>query len=367
MIPRFALAILLGLHGLIHLMGFASAFGLARIEAMPLVSRAAGVLWLNGALLFAVAAVLLARDVELWWIAGLLAIVQSQGLISGAWREAKFGTIANLIALIAIMPGVARAVPGSLSRQFAAAVRSGVADPRPGITVTDADLTHLPAIVQQYLRRADVIGHEPAWSTRAVFDGRIRNGTNSAWMPMKVEQYNFFPRGVRAFHIASSLHGIPFEGLHLFDRSGATMRIRVASILNVVEASGPEMDVSETVTVFNDMCLLAPSTLIDRSISWETLDSNSVRATFTQRGIAIRAVLRFSDDGDLVDFESEDRYQTADGRSYVRYPWSTPVRDYAIVDGRRIWTTGEANWKMPSGAFTYGEFHLLSLEVNPRR
>jgi len=185
-------------------------------------------------------------------------------------------------------------------------------------------------------------------------------------MPMTVEQYNFFASGVRAFRIESSLHGVPFEGVHLFDRSGATMKVRLASTVPVADAAGAEMDQSETVTLFNDMCLLAPSTLVDSRIAWEPLDSLAVRAAFTHRGITIRAVLRFDETGDLVGFESGDRYQTADGRTYARYPWKTPVRDYRDFDGRRIWTRGEATWMMPDGPFTYGEFHLKSIEYNPK-
>lgn len=40
------------------------------------------------------------------------------------------------------------------------------------------------------------------------------------------------------------------------------------------------MDKTETVTLFNDMCLMAPATLIDRRIQWQEIDRNSVKATF---------------------------------------------------------------------------------------
>ena len=52
-------------------------------------------------------------------------------------------------------------------------------------------------------------------------------------------------------------------------------------MLEAVDAAGPKMDQSETVTFFNDMCVLAPATLIDRSIHWQTVDEHSVDATFT--------------------------------------------------------------------------------------
>jgi hypothetical protein len=362
---RFFFSGLLLLHGLIHLMGFASAFGYARIDGMPELTRAAGALWLIAALLFIATSFQFAEKFESWWLAALVAAVLSQGLIVGAWKEAKFGTVVNLIALVAVAPGLARALPDSPTKQYALAVREGLASHNLDLTLTEAQIAHLPALVQEYLRRVGAIGRNSVSSTRAVFEGRIRNGVEQEWMPMAVEQYNFFATGVRAFHIDSSLHGIPFEGLHLFDRTGASMKVRVASTVPVAEAAGPEMNQSETVTLFNDMCLLAPSTLIDSRIAWDPLDALSVRAAFTYRGITIRAILRFDEAGDLVDFESEDRYQTTNGRTYARYPWRTPVRDYRDFGGRRIWTQGEAIWIMPTGPFSYGEFRLKTIEYNP--
>lgn len=39
----------------------------------------------------------------------------------------------------------------------------------------------------------------------------------------------------------------------------------------------------------NDMCLLAPSTLIDPSIAWEAVDATTARARFTYKDQMIAA------------------------------------------------------------------------------
>ena len=49
----------------------------------------------------------------------------------------------------------------------------------------------------------------------------------------------------------------------------ATMRVKVASALTIVDAKGTEMDEAETVTLFNDLCVFAPGALIDRRIQWQ--------------------------------------------------------------------------------------------------
>ncbi|HLK38255.1 MAG TPA: DUF6544 family protein [Polyangiaceae bacterium] len=70
----------------------------------------------------------------------------------------------------------------------------------------------------------------------------------------------------------------------------------------VVDASGSEMTRSETVTLFNDLCLLAPASLLSKSITWESLDEPRVRGSFTNAGNTVRAELSFDAAGDLVCF-----------------------------------------------------------------
>jgi hypothetical protein len=38
---------------------------------------------------------------------------------------------------------------------------------------------------------------------------------------------------------------------------------------------------------------------------------------------------------------SQDRYLSMDGKTYLNYPWSTPVREYRDFDGRRIAAVGD--------------------------
>ena len=70
-------------------------------------------------------------------------------------------------------------------------------------------------------------------------------------------------------------------------------QIKLASLIPVVNAYGEIMTKGETVTLFNDMCVLAPGTLIAKSIQWETIDPLTVKATFTNQGYTISALSVF--------------------------------------------------------------------------
>jgi hypothetical protein len=164
------------------------------------------------------------------------------------------------------------------------------------------------------------------------------------------------------------MFGLPMEGLHLLRDGKATMRIKAASLVQVVDARGPKMDQGETVTFFNDICLLAPARLVDReSVRWEPSGPPQVRARFTHRGVTIGALLSFGESGQLTDFRSEDRFMSADGKTYASHPWSTPVRDYRSFEGRMVPSGGEAVWHTPEGELSYAKFTLAEIEYNLRQ
>lgn len=367
---KHAFALLLAAHGAIHLLGFAKGFGLAPVAQLKEpISRPAGALWLVAALLFLATAALLYAAPGQWWLAAAPAVVLSQALVFRAWTDARFGTVANAIVLVPLAVALLQRAPWSLRAEFdrAVAARPPAAVAGPSDAVTAAELAHLPAAVRRYLERAGAVGRPHVRGFEARFSGRLRNGTGSPWMEIEAEQRTTLDPPTRLFFVAAARAGIPFHAYHLLTGEGATMRVRVAGLVQVVDARGPEMDRSEAVTFFNDLCFLAPGALVDAPVRWEELDPRTVRGTFTLGRESVQATLTFDEAGDLVGFTSPDRSMSADGRVFERHPWSTPFRDHAVFEGGRLARRGQATWSLPTGDFTYGEFVLESLRTDPAR
>ena len=227
------------------------------------------------------------------------------------------------------------------------------------------DIRHLPELVQKYLRYVGAIGKPKIQNVRIVFDGSMKRNLKSNWMPIASRQYNFMDEPSRFFYIRAKMFGIPFDGLHVYAGNTATMQIKVASMFQVVDAKGDKMNHGETVTVLNDMCFMAPAALISKNIQWETIDSLKVKARYTNDKITVSAVLTFNEKGELVDFISGDRYYCEDGKTYLSYPWSTPISNYSEIDGRKVPTHGETVWHIPDiGEFCYGKFDLKEIAYN---
>ncbi len=360
---KTALVLLLVIHGLIHLLGVAKGFGLAEVAQLKMpVGRGGAVLWLLATLaLLATAGMRLWAPAH-WWMVGVGAVVISQVAIVTSWGDAKFGSLANVLVSVALVVAVVDLRSGSLRSRYRQDVRA--IPPATSTPMTDGELSKLPAPVQKYLRRVGVVGRPHVRDLRVRLRGQLRNGRDSGWMKVDIEQHSSFGEvPTRFFFLEGSMFGVPFDGYHRFVVPTATMEIRILGLFPIVEGRGPQMDRSETVTLLNDMCLLAPATLVDADIEWRVVDERRVDATFHQ----IKAELYFDAEGDLVDFASNDRLMSADGKTFASYRWSTPIRDYRDFGGARLAAYGEAIWALPDGPFPYARFDLDQVAYNVAR
>lgn len=355
-------------HGAIHVMGFAKAFGLAELPQLTQpVSRAMGITWLAASLAMFATGVLYVRESQLWWAIGFAAVVISQLVILSAWSDARFGTVANVLVLMGVFYGFASLGPLSFRAEYRRAVEERIPATISLPVITEADLEPLPESVQRYLRIVGVVGQPRIHHFRAEWRGRIRTTADDPWMEFTAEQYNFPDEPARFFLMDATRSGLPVDVLHVFEGGSATMRVRLLSLFPMVDAGGPEATRAEVVTLLNDLSLLAPGALIDPSIRWEPIDERSVRAEYTVGPNRISAVLLFNQEGELVDFVSEDRLAaSSDGSEFTRQGWSTPVGDYRSLGPLRVMSRGEGRWHPPDGEFTYIELELVDLELNGR-
>ena len=253
----------------------------------------------------------------------------------------------------------------NMMKEFNKAVLTGLEQTKntaPDI-ITETNLVHLPMIVQEYLRYVGVVGKEKVHNMRVVLSGGIRSNPGENWMKLTSVQYNFFDNPFRVFYIKARKAGIPAIGLHIYKNEKSSFMVKLLGLFKIIDAKGEKLDQSETVTVFNDMCLLAPATLISKNIQWEEIDPLSVLARYTNGKITISAKLVFNEKGELINFISNDRYET-DGKKYNNYPWLTPVKGYKEFNGFKLCSEASADYERPNGTFSYAQFIVKEVEYN---
>lgn len=368
-VVRWVVVVVVAGHGLIHLLGVAKGLGWADVPQLKgSIGVGGAVLWLFATVFVLVSALLIAIGApSWWWMIAIFAAVVSQIAVVTSWSDARAGTLVNVLLVVVSAYGFLSLGPWSFHAQWQkqateALVEVDAAAP----LLTELDLHHLPAPLAAYIRLSGAVGQPRTTSVYADFHGRIRSDPETAWMPFTGKQVNTFGASPeRLFIMDATRSGLPVTVLHSFADGSATMRAKVASLVTVVDASGPEMDRGETVTVFNDLVVLAPGAIVDAPITWMAMDDRHVRGVFTNADQKVSAELTFDDEGNLADFVSEDRLRaSSDGKSFTPQTWSTPLSGHRDAQGRRLISSGEGRWRDPQGWFTYVELTFDDIRYN---
>lgn len=358
---KYVFLFIISIHGLIHLLGFVKAFELASVPQLTKeISKPVGFMWLVAGIILMTVAITYLLNFKFWWIIGGVGCIISQILIFTSWHDAKFGSIANLFLIVIVLHAYVRF---NFYDHFIKDVHTyqQLETESPGVVLSEADIAHLPDPVKRYLRYYGAIGKPMVQSFKVEFTGKIRKSDQAAWMPFHSLQYNFLKNPARLFFMDAEMKQMPVSGYHCYKNEKAFMDIRLFSLARVQYMEGPDMDIAETVTFFNDMCIMAPATLIDPRISWLEVNGNEIKAAFTNRIIQITAWLYFNDKGELINFTSEDRYNFDAGK---KLKWSTPIKAYKEINGYRMASSAETLYHYPHGEVVYGTFELVNISFN---
>jgi hypothetical protein len=253
-----------------------------------------------------------------------------------------------------------------LKKQFNNEIKQCIANSQPEYMqlITGEETSHLPDIVQKYIFRTEFFGKKKIRNMKVTFEGKIRSKPDDKWMKMKAYQISSFETPTRIFYIRVSKMGIPAIGLHRFKEGKASMKVKLLGLYTLVDVNGKLMGQAETVTHFNDMCLMAPGTLIDKNIRWEEIDPLTVKGYYNCNGITVSATLYFNHDGYLLNFISNDRFDLSEPENPKSYPFLTPIESYMECSGFVIPQTAQTVYSQPEGDFVYGEFTVKNIEYN---
>lgn len=273
-----------------------------------------------------------------------------------------------LLLIAALAAGTIPASGGNMTslrtryQKLSQAARQAVAGARRPEILTESDIAALPFPVRRYVARSGALGRPRPRAVTAGFEARMWRRPGSAPLHLRTHQTNRLDVPERHFFLEGTMLGLPVRGLHTYDSARATMLVRVAGLFPVARAQGELLDRAETVTILNDLCILAPGALVDDRLSWTEIDSSTVDVSFVNGPHRVRARLVFDAQGDLANFISDDRAALQDDGSLKPMRWSTPLEGWRDVGGRRIPSRGRTVYDYPEGPFTYGEFDLESVD-----
>jgi hypothetical protein len=181
---------------------------------------------------------------------------------------------------------------------------------------------------------------------------------------MKCEawQYDSAPAVARVMHLRIRVGGVlPIIGRDTYLAGRGRMLIRVLDRFQVGDGQGEEYDIGELVTYLNDLVLMAPSMLLVPEVQWRAVDPDSFDVSLTNAARTVSARGFLVERGAPRDFSTTDRFMAdpANPKRLMRARWTTPVSEWAMVNGRSLPFRAKAVWHLAAGDFCYAELELM--------
>lgn len=368
---RILVTILLTIHGLIHLLGFVKEFKLATVEQLrgktifPLTGgsdKVMGALWLLTSILILVTAILVFLKKEWWWMLGAFTFVLSQCLIVLYWEDAKFGTIANLILLIAIIFSFASwSFHRTSEKEISAFVSRSSEDKK---VITQEMIEDLPSVVQRWLLRSGIIGKGMIHAVYLKQKGEMRTTPDGNWMVVKAEQhFNVIDPGFIWIADVAANPYFHLSGRDKYQEGRGHMLIKALSLITVADSKGKEID-QGTMLRFLGESVWFPSFALSEYLNWEEIDSASAKVTMSYGGISASGIFRFNSDGDLVSFLAKRYYDRKEGLTLEDWLVETDPNGYREFEGIRVPAKLSVTWKLKGRDFTWYKLEIEDIDYN---
>ncbi len=360
---RIALTLLIGIHGIIHLLGFLKAFGISEFNAISQpISKQFGLIWLIAFILFIASVILFLNQYNYWWAIGFLAVFISQFLIIAYWKDAKFGTILNLVILVSTLIAYStfsfkKKVNIETAQMLA---RSKTSQTR---IVSEQMILDLPIIVQKWLLNSGMVGNEFIKSVFLEQDAQLLlKPEQKEWNNAKAVQY--FTIEPPAFNWSVSLKINPLinvVGRDKFESGKGEMTIKLLSLIPVINARNNEKVNQATLQRYLAEIVWFPSAAISPYINWETIDDNSAKATMNYNETKGSGVFHFDENGNFKKFIAM-RYK--DAKDTEPTEWIVTATKSELRNGINIPVETKVDWKLDSGDWTWLKLKITNIKYN---
>jgi hypothetical protein len=368
---RTLFVLLLIIHGIIHLLGFASAFHLGAAKPVAMQSifplsvqwvQALGIGWLLVSGLFLYTALQWGLKKEAWWMVATGAVLFSQVLIVIYWPDARFGTILNVLILTGIGLGYGSWSFGKMIRQERERFVSESTEPVS--KVRKEQLSGLPANVSKWLERSGIVGKDYIRTAHLKQRGEMSTQPDGKWMPVNAEQY--FRVAQPGFLWIADVKAAPFvhlAGRDKYENGRGHMLIKALSLFPVADARGKEID-QGTMLRYLAETVWFPTAALSPYIRWEEVNATRAKASMQYGGVTASGIFSFSPEGDVLSFEAQRYYDRKEGATLETWLITMEPSGYREFQGIRIPAKSAVTWKLKAGDFTWFRLEITDVVYN---
>lgn len=360
---RALFLIIVILHGLIHLLGFVKGIGLKEVKELTLfVSKPMGFVWLTASVLFLIYGIMYIANSKYAWLIGLVAVVISQILVIMFWKDAKFGTIPNMLILFISIASFGYYNFQNLVQQETKYLLSQNKTIEEKV-INENDINDLPEPVRNWLRNSGAIGRPFINAGKVTQEAEMQMKPDQKnWLSATAIQYTTIDNPAFIWTVNVKMNRLlNFQGRDKFANGKGEMLIKLNSLINVVNEQGEKLDEGTLQRYLGEMVWF-PSLALSPYITWEQLDDTSAKATMTYEGTTGSGTFYFNTNGDVTKFSALRYKGNEEGAN--RHEWIMNISEYKTFEGIKVPAVMSSTWKLDEGDWTWLKLEVKDIQYN---
>lgn len=261
-----------------------------------------------------------------------------------------------LIALAIIV--IYLAVPGGkLWQQYLKDVKKSLTDTNiqrnPQNVFTEDYVAKLPLLLRQHITNGGYMGKPYMDNMRIYFHNtKFRMSADKEPIKIKYMQVNFANRPDRHAFLTGRIGGIPLQAKDSVSDGYGSMTGVLAKQFQLFCSTGAEMDQGQLITALADAVYM-PSLFLQEYVSWTIVDDHTVEGEIAWKGVSAKGRFTFDNNGNIIRFDTNDRYMDENGKGSSLVPWYVTYSAYKEQNGYFQPGSVSVNWKLPEGDDTY--------------
>jgi hypothetical protein len=222
----------------------------------------------------------------------------------------------------------------------------------PQETFTEESISELPGLLQKHIVNGGYLD-QPLMDNMHVkfFNTEFWISPDRGPIKINYQQVNFTRRPDRHAFLAGTILGIPLQVKDTVMDGVGSMTGILAKQFRLFDSTGAEMNQSQLITALSDAVIM-PSLFLQDYVSYTMINDCTVETEIIWNGVSAKGQFTFNENGDIIRFDTNDRYMDQDGQMILT-PWYVTYDNYEDNNGFWQVSSAKAGWMLTEGDHVY--------------
>ncbi len=229
---------------------------------------------------------------------------------------------------------------------------------------TENSIAELPDLLRKHIINGGYI-EKPLMTNMLIYFHNTKFRMSAGKEPIKIKfmQVNFINRPDRHAFLTGRIAGIPLQAKDSILDGFGSMTGVLGKHFQLFRSIGPEMDRGQLITALADAVYM-PSLFLKDYVSWTLVDENTVEGEISWKGVSAKGRFTFDKKGNIIRFDTNDRYMDENGKGSSLVPWYVTYTDYKKQNGYFQPGKVSVNWVLSDGDDTYFESDDIKVQYS---